>query len=450
MIRLLNIQIFNAVILITANIFISKISYAAGYELLEQSSQGTGTSFAGTANGFGDGSEVFFNPAALTKLNSNVASAHVHFIIPHAEFENKGSKLSPELGSTQLSGNAGGDAGGFNSIPNFYSSNKLSEDVTLGIGVNSPFGLNSKYNDTWVGRYNGIESSLQTINIVSGLGVKLSDQLAVGANVHALYADAKISNAVDFGSIGVAALGLPTASKFGLLPQQADGFAKVTANDWGVGSGLGAVYSPSDDISFGINWRSRIQLQLQGDADFDLPANAEILNSNGQFSSTNTVTDLTLPESINFGIAAKINARWKILADSTWIRWDRFQELRVNFDSSLPDNVQEQGWNNTWRFALGANYMASENWTLKTGVSYDQTPIASSDLRSPRIPDNDRYWFSIGADYNLTENSSICFAYAHLFIPEADSSISNDTGANFTGSWDLSVEIISLGFVQRF
>jgi long-chain fatty acid transport protein len=425
-------------------------AYCAGYELLEQSGKGVGTAFAGSATGFGDASEVFYNPAALTKLDSNTASTSIHLILPHGEFNNKDSKLAPELGDQHLEGNQGGDAGDLNVVPNLYASYQYSDELILGLGINSPFGLSSNYNDTWVGRYHAVESSLTTVNINPGFGLKLGEMFSLGASMQAVHADAKISNAVDFGTIGVSTLGLPTASKLGLLPQQADGFAKVEASDWGFGMGLGSTFSPCEDLTFGINWRSRIHLDLDGNADFSIPTNATILNSTGLFDSSNTTTALNLPESINFGLATKMGPEWTILSDASWIRWDRFEELRVNFASDLPDSVQRESWGNTWRFSLGGKYAPSESWTFKAGFTYDQTPIQSSDFRTARIPDNDRYWAAWGIDYALTKQTSIGFSYAHIFVADADTNITNNTGATLNGSWDLSVEIASVNITSHF
>ncbi len=50
-------------------------------------------------------------------------------------------------------------------MPNLYFSMPLGERLSLGLGVNAPFGLMTEYDADWVGRFQGIKSELTTINI---------------------------------------------------------------------------------------------------------------------------------------------------------------------------------------------------------------------------------------------------------------------------------------------
>lgn len=423
-------------------------SFGAGYELLEQSGNGVGQAFAGSSTGFGDGSESFFNPAALTNLPSDTGSAHVHFVIPSAQFESEGSAILPA--GIPLTGNNGGDGGEFAVVPNFYLTHQASDDVTLGLGVNSPFGLSTKYNDTWIGRYHAIESSLELVNINPAIGVKINDMFSFGASMQTYYADAKLTNAVDFGTIGAATLGLPLASRLGLLPQQADGLAEVTGDDWGVGYGLGALITPSKDFKIGVNFRSKVDLSLKGDGEFTVPTNALPLTSTGLFTNQSASSDVTLPESINLGASYAVNDAWTVLADATWINWSRFDELRVEFDGAQPDSVQDEMWDDTWRFSLGARYKVCDQWSLRLGIASDESPIPNSAYRTPRIPDNDRFWTAFGLTYQIDDSSDLSFDYAHIFVSDTSTDIVNSTGARLAGDWDLGVEVASLRYNFRF
>ncbi|NDC37045.1 MAG: transporter [Proteobacteria bacterium] len=416
--------------------------HAAGFEILEQSGKGLGTAYAGVA---------FYNPAAMSDLESNTASANLSFVVPHAEFSNTNSRLSPQLGGTPLSGNMGGDAGGLELVPSVYGVYKVDEDLAFGLGINSPFGLESKYNDTWVGRYHATHSRLTTVNINPAVSYKLMDRLSVGANMQVMYADAKLSNAIDFGTIGVSALGVPTASKLGLLPQQADGSVDIKGDDWGIGMGLGATYDVTKHLKAGVNWRSRIKMHLSGEADFNLPANAQILTSTGRFTDTDVQADLSLPEEVNFGVAAKMSPELTLYTDASWIRWSRFNELQVKYDSPQPDSAEMANWDNVWRYSVGAKYRPCEPWTVRAGFTYDSTPISDPEHRTPRIPDNNRYWLAFGIDFDFDSNTTLGFSYAHLVVPTTSTSdLPNATGAILDGNWDLSVDVATLGITSRF
>lgn len=426
-------------------------SSAAGYELLEQSVEGVGQAFAGASTGFGDGSEVFFNPAAMSRLPHDTASGGVHIIIPKAEFSNQGSALVPQLGGSAIRGGDGGDGGETAGVPNFYFTKKVTDRVSLGVGINSPFGLATKYDSSWVGRYQALESDLTTVNINPAVSVAVTDWLALGASMQILYADAKLTNAIDFGTIGASVLGLNNALRAGLLPTGTDGIGKVTGDDWGAGFGVSALVTPTKWLRIGTGYRSKINLNLEGDGRFTVPANAQFLTRSGAFVDTSATARVTLPESFNFGAAADVAEGWTVYADSTWTRWSRFDELRVKFGSPQPDSVQPESWNNSWRFALGTSFAASKAVTLRTGIMWDQTPIPDGEHRTPRIPDQDRFWLSGGLTYAVWDHIDLVASYAHLFVRDADTvNLTSATGARLNGSWDLGVDIVSLGLNARF
>ena len=57
----------------------------------------------------------------------------------------------------------------------------------------------------------------------------------------------------------------------------------------------------------------------------------------------------------------------------------------------------------------------NENWTLRAGAAWDQSPSAGNGYRTNRIPDTDRIWTSLGASY-ATGNHQFDLGYAHLFM----------------------------------
>lgn len=443
-------RIYSLAVAFVVSALSGSVAFAAGFELLEQSAKGLGQAFSGAATGYGDGSESYLNPGALSAVEDGTYSVHVHLIMPKAEFSDDGSSLIPALGGAPLSGDTESDGGENAAVPNVYLTKQVGKDLTLGLGLNSPFGLSTKYNSDWVGRYHAIQSELTTFNINPAIAFKQSEYLSIGAGMQIMYADAKLTNAVDFGTIGLSALGPATAAPLGLLPQRADGSAKVEGDDWGVGMGLGALITPSDDFRIGISWRSKIHFTLDGDGEFSVPANAAVLTRTGLFTDTDAEADLTTPESITGGFAWDINSNWTWYGDATWTKWDRFEELRVNFAGPQPDSVQDENWDNAWRLSTGTSYRIDDAVTVRGGFTWDQSPVSSDELRTPRIPDNDRFWLAGGLSYRFTERLEGSLGYAHLFVPDAESAVLGSTGAQLVGDWNSGVDIVSLGLVGRF
>lgn len=425
----------NRLIIVLLQLVTPIYTFAAGYGLLEQSAEGLGVAFAGAVTGYGDGSSAYFNPAAMSSVDRTIGSVGTHFIFPSIKYQDRGSTVS---GFPNNGGN-GPNAGGLVVVPNAYYVKPLDEKVTVGFTFNVPFGLVTDYDDNWSGRYQGSRSELTVLNLSTSAAYRLSKSWSIGASIGAYYADTYLSNAIDFGTIGAATLGLPTATALGLAPQQNDGFLTLRATDWAFAWGLGASYSygHGDRNRIGLSYKPKVALSFHGDtAEFDVPASASILTAGGSFVNTPARAGVTLPESASIGMTHWLDDQWALLYESQWTRWSRFEELRIEFDNPLqPDGVTEQDWDNAWRHSIGLKYMPGGKWSNRFGFAYDQTPVPDRSRRTPRIPDNSRYWLAIGTSYQATDQMVISVSYAHLFLKNSRGDVEGPTGDRLIGEY---------------
>lgn len=418
----------------------SSVANASGFQLFEQSVSGLGNAFAGSAASAEDATTIFFNPAGLTRIPGTQAIAGVHMIAPTTEFEKKGSTalVTNFQGNNALLGTNGGNAGETGVIPNVYAAHQLTNDLHIGLGVNVPFGLKTKYSNDWVGRYQGIRSELKTININPTLAYKINNMFSVGFGVSAQYADADLTNAIDFGQAAGPGAG-----------QALDGRQQLTGNDWGWGYNLGVMMQLMPQTRIGIAYRSHIDFKLDGDVKFSVPAVAQPAFP---FSKENASAKLDLPETVSLSAYHEMNSKLALLADVSWTKWDRFDELKVKIDNpALPTSVTPFDWNNTFRYSIGANYKVHQEWTLRTGASYDPTPVPNANKRSVRVPDNDRYWLAFGISHIPNRNFRFDFAYTHLFIRGAHISNNDGAGHILRGNYnESSADIFSGQMVWSF
>lgn len=251
------------------------------------------------------------------------------------------------------------------------------------------------------------------------------------------YADAKLSNAIDFGLIGFSNR-LPTR------PQTADGFVELNGDDWSWGYNLGLLYEPSQNTRIGLAFRSPITHNLEGDADFRVPTAAAPLTATGRFTDSDIRGKLKLPATVSLSAYQQISPRLAATADITWTGWSRFEELRIKFDNPVqPDSVLPENWHDTFGYALGVNYTLSNAWQLRAGVAYDESP-ADEEYITPRIPDSDRTWLAIGASFKASDSLSFDIGYAHLFVDDTEINQVSTTNGNLRGKFDNSVDIIGL------
>jgi len=423
-------------------VFISTGSaLGAGFALIEQSGTGLGNAFAGGAAGAEDASTIFFNPAGLTRLGGRQVLAGAHVVTPYVKLYNDGS--DHVTGGPLLGGN-GGNAGETRVIPNLYYSRKVTDSFFVGLGVNSPFGLATEYDKGWVGRYHAIESDLVTVNINPSLAYKITDKLSIGAGFDIQYFKAKLSNAVDFGTIGFL-LHVP-----GLLPQQNDGFVKLDGDSWGIGYNLGLLYEFSKNTRVGVAYRSAIDQDLDGTADFENVPSA--LKSS--FRDTKVKADITLPDSLSVSFFHQINPQWMVMADITWTDWKHFKDLTVKFDSNQPAAVTSENWQDSYRYSLGATYMPNKNWTFRAGTAYDRSAVPDKEHRTPRIPDSDRIWAALGIGYKISDMFGVDLGYAHLFVndPEIAQSPAGENllRGGLKGTFDAHIDIVSAQLSLKF
>ena len=449
---------FSKVAVVIAAVFFLVVSsgsaFGAGFALIEQGVSGLGNAYAGGAASAEDATTVFFNPAGMTRLGGQQFIAAAHIIMPSAKFNNEGSThvLQPRTGIPLLGGN-GGDGGVTKAVPNAYYTIKVNDRLSLGLGVNAPFGLATDYDHDWVGRYHAWKSEVISVNINPSLAYKITDKLSAGAGISVQYLKAKLSNAIDFGTLdALGRLGLP-AGALHLTPQLSDGSVSLEGDSWGVGFNLGVLYEFSKNTRAGVAYRSRIRQKLEGDAEFsDVPAG---LAPVPVFKGSGIKADLTAPDSLSLSVFHGLTPQWMIMADVTWTNWSLFKELKVRFDNpNQPDSITTENWRDSWRYSLGLTYLPSPSWTLRTGIAYDTSAVADQQYRTPRVPDGDRLWLAAGAGYRVSQAVSLDVGYAHLFIhdPRIQKTPSGEDAVRggLVGTFDAHIDIISAQLTMRF
>ena len=371
----------------------------AGFRLTEFSVKGMGSAFAGMTAGSDEAATIYWNPAGMTRLEGINVQAGAAYVDFRAEFRDQGSTQTllahpgppPSFVTVPSAGGSDNASDSF-IVPNGYLTVPLGSGFTAGIGVHVPFGLETEYRSNWVGRYHAIESSLTTVNINPSLAYRIDERWSVGIGISAQYVDATLSRALFTGG--------------------ADGLVKLEGDDWDVGFNLGILFEPNERTRVGLSYRSAIDHEVEGKRTISgvgFPVDGQV----------GAEVPLELPPNLALGIRHQIDDRLTLMGDVTWTGWSSFDEMRVSFDDGSPDDVTVADWNDNWRFSLGLEYGFSGAWTFRSGVMYDQSPIPGPDRRTPRIPDSDRYWLSLGATWHPSSRLSIDFAYSHLFFDDA-------------------------------
>ncbi len=342
---------------------------ASGYHVDEQDSRATGRSGAVVARGENP-SAIYYNPGGLAELHGVRVQAGASLVRPTAEFANQADGVITQASTDSFV------------LPHVFASWRASPLVALGVGVYSPYGLALDWPASSPGRATVRQAELQTLFITPAWALNLSrwvPGLSVGAGPNLVPAAVRLVRDIPFGT-DVAQ-------------------AELSGDAFGLGGQAGVSYQPPalPQWSFGLVYRSPLELNFKGEADFDSPeAYRGSLPPDGDVR-----TSLTLPQMVIAGVAFRPLPAWEIELDASWRGWSSYDRL----DVELPDGQVQSSrkdWRNSFTLRLGTEYTFLERWVARVGGVWDQTPVPASTLDF-QLPDADRWAVSAGLGARLSE-----------------------------------------------
>jgi long-chain fatty acid transport protein len=421
-------------ILVLAAGFAATTAHGAGFGLIEQSASGMGVAFAGSAARANDPSLQYFNPAGLASVQSTQVSAAVHLIDLTLDFREEPGSMLPPAGLGVLPvGATAADAGDAIPVPNLHFALPLRDGLVAGFSVSAPYGLKTEYPDPWIGRFQGIYTELETINVNPAIGWRVNEFVSVGVGLSWQTADATLTHAVMLGA------GLEGRARL-----------EVDDNTWGWNAGI--VLTPREGTRIGLSYRSRYSYDLGGTTTVTGPNGATIDAAGGP-----TVVAIDMPEQAYLSLEQAVTERFTMLADVSFTRWGSIQSLNaLDPATGTPRDRLDFGFDDTWRFALGGEYAVNERWLLRAGAAYDESPVTDA-VRTVRLPDESRTWVTVGAQWRATPQLTIDAGYAHLFVSDAPiDHLRGQLGgpASFAsrvvGRYESEVDILSVQVAYRF
>jgi len=365
---------------------------AAGFQLVGHSATQVGRAIAGGSLAGDDVSAAFDNPAEMMLVKTNQIQLSINRSSVAFPFSNTGSTQNI-AGITVFSQGQDGDGGTSANIPGVLNVFSLGQNFKFGLAITAPFGLRTDYNPNWVGRYHVIEAGIDVVDINQSIAYSVNSSLSIGAGLSAQYIETELSEAIFTGV--------------------ADGLAEIKGDNWGYGYNVGVMYSLESGSKVSFSYRSSIDHKLKG----NLTTSGLIGLFAANNGTINAETNIELPETITLNAVVPVRADLIFLATVAQTGWSRFDEVRVKLDGNLPDKVITANWKDTWRFSLGSQLMLNRQWTLRTGLLWDQSPVSDESSTLPHIPDSDRRGFHFGLSYiPISTTWRIDLAYARINI----------------------------------
>jgi long-chain fatty acid transport protein len=439
---------------------------AQGFGVYEHNTCAMGRAGVAAAVPCADGSAIFFSPAGIAGLAGNHLSIGVTAIAAHGNFTDDLLNRRTDLDNPVIP------------VPNVYFTHQINSNLTAGIGVFAPYGLETKWPTAgFDGRFLGYNTNVRSIYIQPTIGYQLSPNLKIGIGVAYITSHLKLRQRADLSTRAVpptlaVPAGLPPGTTFGQLgvPTGTD-FADATldANGSGFAVNFGAIWQVSDRLSIGGHWLTRKQIKYDGDATFvpvatglvlpvavgPLPAGTSLdavlgtqFGAGGALENGKVSTALEMPPQGSLGFAYKMNPTWTFMADYQYVVWGWFSDIVIDFaNPATPDLALHPSNKDTHGFRFGTEYQYSPKIQLRGGYLY-HTGASPAQFVTPLLPEGARNEFTIGAGFVVTPKLHADLGYQ--YIRQNDRRGTVNLAAGNTGLYQFSAHLFGFGLAYTF
>ena len=408
-------------ILITTALLAGVFSYAGGFRVSLQGVKQL--AMAHTSAHTEDASVAFFNPAGISFIPNKLSVAVGGFgAITEVEYQSletlQSYKTENPLGTPLYAAIA-------------Y---KVTNNVSVGLSVTTPFGTTVKWADDWTGREIVQKMELKSFYFQPMVSYKFNDWASIGVSY--IYA----KGIVDWDK-AVTNLG-----------------GTLNINDekaTGSGFGVGFYLKPSSNLDLSIAYRSPVIMKADnGVATFTGVPEAVLtspqlnVGADGQDAFT---AELPLVDEYIIGLTYRITPKWLVSADFNYHGWERYSKLTLDFENAQVGNqadktvlVSPKNFKNAKTFRIGTQYMLTDKLAGRLGYYFDESPYEDKYF-IPETPSFDASVFTAGLGYKFGK-LGVDLAAA-LSFPEARK-VNNDF-LSFRGQAKAKPMYLGLGFTYN-
>lgn len=248
-----------------------------------------------------------------------------------------------------------------------YSRPLGSSSVTVGFGTFVQGGAGNKFDSigTGFGNNDDLSALFGILNFTVGAAWQLTEKLAVGASVSAIYS--RVEQRV-FPNTSV----LGPAPFFGLQLKGVDGINP--------GFRMGVQYKPDARWTWGATFAAKTKLTMDGGSAI---VNMTAVGLGMVNYSSVRLSGLALPYEVAAGVAWQATDRTLLSVKLEWLNWaDALKSSTLTLSSpnqsGAPATIVSQAaldWNNQTVIAAGVAHQLDERTTLRAGFNYGANPI---------------------------------------------------------------------------
>ena len=387
--------------------------YAGAFQLWEESANDTGDYHAGAAAEGRDASDIFYNPALMTRFDKPEISVGGVLIALGVNYTGSVSvNGNPQLPSVnQVAGDT------LNFVPNFHYVQPLSSRWTFAFEETTPFGLSTNYPNTPNINYLATETQLQTFNLNPSLAYKINQIISLGVGFDAMYGSAVYDDGL---------------GNFATLTDDLSG--------WGYGYNAGILAQFSPRTRAGLSYRSAITIPAKGPSAYS--------DAFGNHYNSTASTNFPLPPTTMFSIFQDMSSRFSLMGSVFYTQWSVFKELIISniaFSGNPITVATNENYCNTWNYSIGGLYKITPTISIEAGGGHDETPTQIP-YRDIRLPDSSRYAASIGVNIQPSPTFGWSMGWTHFFT--GNTPVNNSASNNTSQSSSSAANIVGIGTVS--
>jgi long-chain fatty acid transport protein len=181
-----------------------------------------------------------------------------------------------------------------------------------------------------------------------------------------------------------------------------DGKASLDGDDTVLGFTLSSLMQVNEQTRLGVFYISEHEFDLSGDLKFS--------PSGINFGSD---TKIPLAQMIRTSVYHDLDDTWSLVGSIGWEDWSTMDNVQIAGGSG--GAASPRNWDDTWHYAAGVHYRMDEQWTFRTGIAYDTSPVSAED-RTADMPVDRQVRYAVGANYQWTEDLAVggSFEYVDL------------------------------------
>ncbi|MBF4312403.1 aromatic hydrocarbon degradation protein, partial [Vibrio anguillarum] len=320
--------------------------------------------------------------------------------------------------------------------PNFYLSHQVNDKMVLGLALGTNYGMETELDRNFSASHFGNQAMVKTMEVNANIGYQLTDAVTVGGGIRYV--------------IGEGHFGATSPAQTKPLPQGTT-LKYMEGEDKAWGWQVGTAWQINDSNRIGLTYKSEVDLKLTGTANIFSKESGKVVNDTGSMM-------LTMPATAELASYHQLSEQLALHASINWTDWSSFEKLEADLNTLGSVMVKEENWEDNYRFALGATYQVDAKLALRTGIAYDMAAVNDKN-RTITIPETDRTWLSVGAEYAFTEQFTIDTGFTYIFakdanIVESRGYASDDAaqavGGQFSGTTTGNVWLIGVQANYRF